>query len=171
MMNSITLFAVIISAAVILNTCNNYVNGEYTEKGNHWMNDGTVPNDKAKLKKFTSTMKGEFQRLWELQDAAGIAEKHTDECVYINKDKGILRGKVAVQKAYQDLFDSGKASVEPEFLAESDIGTLGDGYMYLIAAEHYFDKDNNRVGESKVLVILKHVEDGYKTYLISRITE
>ncbi|XP_072042261.1 uncharacterized protein [Amphiura filiformis] len=167
-MMKITLFALIISA-VLLKSCN--VNANYTTQGNHWWKDGTTPDSKQDIKLFTDTVKSEYEELFKLHDAAAMARKYTDDCVYIIKTQGILRGREAVREAYQKVFDSGKDSVELEFLEETDVGMLGNSYMKIICVMHFFDEDHNSMGVSKILVILKHLENGYETYLKAEVTE
>ncbi|XP_072015153.1 uncharacterized protein [Amphiura filiformis] len=168
-MMKIILLVLVISAVLFVKSCN----GEegYTVNGNHWLNDGIVPKNKDKLKLFTDTLENEFEQLFKLQDAAAMAEKYTHDCVYIREDIGIMRGKVAVQNGYQKMYDSGIARVKLELLEETDIGNMGTGYMHIIFKEHFFDKDNNEVGETKVLGVLKLVGDGFQTYLKAEITE
>ncbi|XP_072015173.1 uncharacterized protein [Amphiura filiformis] len=166
-MMKITLFALIILPA-ILKSCN--VNAKYTAQGNHWWKDGTLPNGKEDIKLFTDIVKSEFENLFKLHDAALMAEKYTNDCVYIREDIGILRGR-EVREAYQEVFDSGIDSVELEILEETDVGMLGTGYMQFINVMHFFDKDHNSMGVSKILTILKHVDGGYETYLKAEITE
>ncbi|XP_072024683.1 uncharacterized protein [Amphiura filiformis] len=164
----ITLFAVIMLAMVFVKSWHS--NAEYTVQGNHWEKDETVPYTREGLKTFTKALKNEFEELYKLQDATAMAAKSTPDSVYIHQDIGILRGREEIRIGYQKLFDSGKASVDVEILEETDTGTLGRGYMHVFVREHYFDKDNNKIGVSKVFLVLKHVEGGYQVYLKSEMT-
>ncbi|XP_072024682.1 uncharacterized protein [Amphiura filiformis] len=168
-MMKITLFAVIMLAAFFVKSWHS--NAEYTVQGNHYMNNGIVPNNTDERKAFIATMQSEVSQLFKLQDPAALAAKYSDDCVYIHEDLGILRGRVAVQNAFQKLFASGKAKIEIEPFEETDIGPLGTDYMHVIFKELFFDKDNNKVGESKVFAVLKLVEDGFQTHLKAEITE
>ncbi|XP_072016407.1 uncharacterized protein [Amphiura filiformis] len=164
-MMKITLFAVIISAG-ILTSCN--VNAKYRKQGNHWFEDGTLPNDKEGKKLYVDEGRSEYEELFKLHDAAAMAEKYTEDCVYMHQDLGILRGREAVRDAYADIFDSGKHSVEVE---TQDVELLETGYMQAIAVMHYFDEDHNSMGASRIFAILKPVEDGFETHRKAEITE
>ncbi|XP_072015266.1 uncharacterized protein [Amphiura filiformis] len=160
----ITLFALIISAG-ILTSCN--VNAKYRKQGNHWFEDGTVPNDKEDKKLYVDEGKKEYEELFKDHDAAAIAEKYTDDCVYMHQDKGILRGRDAVREAYKEMFVSGIDSVKIQVYLE----LLDNGNMQGTAVAEYLDKDNNSMGVSRIFAIMKHVEGGYKTHLKAEFTE
>ncbi|XP_072041969.1 uncharacterized protein [Amphiura filiformis] len=164
-MMKITLFALIISAG-ILTSCN--VNAKYRKQGNHWFEDGTLPNGKEDAKLFVNEGLKKYEDLFMLHDAAAMAEKYTEDCVYMHQDIGIIEGREAVREAYQEMFDSGKYSVEilkDDYLELLVLETGGyHGYMQVKADVRYFDKDNNSMGVSRILVTLKPVEDGFQTY-------
>ncbi|XP_072020801.1 uncharacterized protein [Amphiura filiformis] len=165
-MMKITLVALVISAG-ILTSCN--VNAKYRKQGNHWFEDGTVPNSKEDNERLADQGTAEFEELFMDHDAAAIAEKYTEDCVFMHQDLGILQGREAVREAYQSMFDSGKYSVVVE--ADGDSGAmLENRYMQVISALHYFDKDNNSMGVSRMFFILKPVEGGYETHRTAEFT-
>ncbi|XP_072016408.1 uncharacterized protein [Amphiura filiformis] len=164
-MMKITLFALIISAG-ILTSCN--VNAKYRKQGNHWFEDETLPKGKDDKKPNGDEGLREFEELFNLHDAAAIAKKYTGDCVFMHQDLGILRGREAVRDAYNDMFASGKDSVKN---IKGDFELLENDYIQVIVVAQYFDKDNNSMGVSRQLIILKLVEGGYEAHRIADITE
>ncbi|XP_072041970.1 uncharacterized protein [Amphiura filiformis] len=160
-MMKITLFALIISAG-ILTSCN--VNAKYRKQGNHWFEDCKVPNDKEDEKLYINDGLKEYEELFKDHDAAAMAEKYTQDCVYMHQDIGIIEGREAVREAYQEMFDSGKYSLKILKDDYLELLVLKTGDMQVKADVRYFDKDNNSMGVSRLLVTLKPVEDGYQTY-------